>query len=112
MARYHDRKRKPGRVSEPVQVYLAQEDRATLQRLAEQLGLSMSDVIRRALSVLEQNVMDPKNHPALRLIGVIDSPDMTPLPYDPAAEHDRFLADVADPPVAPVAPTARKRRGR
>jgi hypothetical protein len=109
MARYHDRKRKPGRVSEPVQVYLTQDDRATLQTLAEQLGLSMSDVIRRALSVLEQNVMDPKNHPALRLIGVIDSPEMEPLSYDAAAEHDRFLADVADPPVAP---TARKHRGR
>ena len=109
MARYHDKPRKAARVSEPVQVYLAQDDRATLQRLAEQLGLSMSDVIRRALSVLEQNVMDPKNHPALRLIGAIDAPDLAPLPYDPAAEHDRFLADVADPPVAPA---ARKRRGR
>jgi hypothetical protein len=53
--------------------------------------------------------MDPKNHPALRLIGAIDAPDLAPLPYDPAAEHDRFLADVADPPVAPA---ARKRRGR
>lgn len=84
-------------MSEPVQVYLARDDRATLQRLAQQLGLTKSDVIRRALSVLDEHVTHPAIHPALRLIGAIDTPE-SKLPYDPAVEHDRFLADAADPP--------------
>jgi hypothetical protein len=41
--------------------------------------------------------MEPKDHPAIRLIGIIDRPETEALPYDPAKEHDRFLADVADP---------------
>lgn len=47
----------------------------------------------------------PENHPALRLIGAIDTPEPT-LSYDPAVEHDHFLADAADPP----AKTRRKRK--
>lgn len=109
MYKYHDKKpKKPGRVSEPVQVYLAQDDRASLQRLAQQLGVSMSDVIRRAIGVLEEHTMNPGNHPALRLIGAVDTPEQG-IAYDAAVEHDRYLAEMADPP--PAAP-ARKRRGR
>ena len=45
-------KRAP-RVSEPVQVYLTEPDRERLDRLAEQLDATKSDVLRRGLAALE-----------------------------------------------------------
>ena len=42
-------KKPPARVAEPVQVYLAEPDRDRLERLAEELGLTKSDVLRRGL---------------------------------------------------------------
>ena len=110
MAKRHEKR---DRVAEPVQVYLAQDDRETLRRLANQLGLSMSDVIRRAISALEESVLHPQHHPALRLIGMADKESAAPLPYDAAAEHDRYLADVADPALPVPTPAKRtRRRGR
>jgi len=109
MSSSHDRRRR--RVAEPVQVYLARHERQTLKRLADQLGLSMSDVIRRALAALEESVMHPERHPALRLIGSAGDERAPRAGYDVAAEHDRYLADVADPPVAGRA-RGKKRRGR
>ena len=58
---YHEimKKRNPsmvpkrGRVSEPVQVYLAGPDLDRLERLASRLGATKSDVLRRGLSALE-----------------------------------------------------------
>ena len=44
---------KRGRVSEPVQVYLAGPDLDRLERLASRLGATKSDVLRRGLSALE-----------------------------------------------------------
>jgi hypothetical protein len=106
MAKRHDKR---GRVSEPVQVYLARDERDTLKRMAEQLGLSMSDVIRRALTTLEQTILHPDVHPGLRLIGMADR-ETGPAPrYDVAAEHDRFLADVTDPSGRHPAKRARRR---
>lgn len=42
-----------GRVSEPVQVYLAGPDLDLLDRLARRLGATKSDVLRRGLSALD-----------------------------------------------------------
>ena len=108
MAKRHEKSR---RVAEPVQVYLAHEERQTLKRLAEQLNLSMSDVVRRAIAALEESVMHPEKHPALRLVGMVDRDAAPTPPYDPAVEHDRFLADMTDPP-ALRATAKRTRRGR
>lgn len=108
MPKRHEKGR---RVAEPVQVYLAHDERQTLKRLAEQLSLSMSDVVRRAIATLEESVMHPEKHPALRLVGMVDRETVPAPPYDPAVEHDRYLADVTDPP-APRATTKRTRRGR
>src|SRR5439155_1505634 len=52
------------RVSEPVQVYLDAVERQRLERLAEQLGATKSDVLRRGLQVLERQASDPDPHPA------------------------------------------------
>ena len=67
-APYHDimthdhERRKPGRVAEPVQVYLDQPDRARLQRLATELDATKSDVLRRALAALESSLRRPASH--------------------------------------------------
>jgi hypothetical protein len=85
------------RVSEsaPVQVYLGAEDRGRLEALADQLDLTRSDVLRRALVALEREVTDPARHPVLRIIGIAADArsDDRDLGYSPAVEHDRFLGD-------------------
>lgn len=55
MTRRHDAKR-PGRVAEPVQVYLDPADRERLDRLAAQLDATKSDVLRRGLEALESRL--------------------------------------------------------
>ncbi|MBA3342251.1 MAG: ribbon-helix-helix protein, CopG family [Gemmatimonadaceae bacterium] len=86
--------RKPRRVAEPVQVYLDPPDRSRLERLAAQLGATKSDVLRRSLEALEQQLTDPAAHPAIRIIGIASAHARRRSPgYDVAREHDRFLAD-------------------
>ncbi|MGH2609019.1 MAG: hypothetical protein ACRDHF_08000 [Tepidiformaceae bacterium] len=96
------------RVAEPVQVYLEAADQARLQRLAERLALTKSDVLRRGIEALERQVLDPAAHPALRLIGIADSETGAPAGYDPAVEHDRFLAE-RESPATPPPPRSRRR---
>jgi len=81
------------RVSEPVQVYLDAVERQRLERLAQQLGATKSDVLRRGLEVLERQASDPDAHPALQIIGLADRERVGGPAYDVAREHDRFLAD-------------------
>lgn len=45
--------RRRSRVAEPVQVYLGPADRERLDRLAERLAATKSDVLRRGLEALE-----------------------------------------------------------
>lgn len=109
MASNHDR---PGtrRVAEPVQVYLDRSDRNRLDRLCTQLGTTKSDVLRRGLAALEQQITDPGEHPTLRIIGIAGkSPPRAALKYDVAVEHDRFLADTEE---AAWRPARKPRRGR
>lgn len=96
--------RKPGRVAEPVQVYLDRTERGRLDWLSDVLGQSKSDVLRSGLEALERQVSDPKGHPALRIIGLAGL--LPPAPHDVAREHDRYLAD------AEVASWKRRPRGR
>lgn len=106
MPRRHDPPRPAGRVAEPVQVYLDRTQRMRLDRLAERLGTTKSDVLRRALEALEREVTDPADHPALSVIGMASSETVPPEAYDVAREHDRYFADVED-----GRRPARKRRG-
>jgi hypothetical protein len=54
MTNRHDKKpSRPSRVGEPVQVYLAPPDRERLERLARELELTRSDVLRRGLEALD-----------------------------------------------------------
>ena len=103
-------RRRPARVSEPVQVYLERPDAERLGRLASQLSASKSDVLRRGLEALEQQLTDPAKHPALRIIGIA-GPEAPPRAgYDVAREHDRFLAESET--ASWRGPRTRSRRGR
>ncbi len=53
MKRSHDKPGKAARVAEPVQVYLERPDRERLERLADALDATKSDVLRRGLEALE-----------------------------------------------------------
>lgn len=79
----------------PVQVYLDTGDQARLERLAGQLEVSKSDVLRRGLEALERAITDPATHPALQLIG-IGNEQPARGQRDPAREHDRVLADLEE----------------
>ncbi len=99
------------RVAEPVQVYLGAADRQRLERLAEQLASSKSDVLRRGLEALEHVLADPEHHPALRIIGLAGAVAGPPPGYDVAREHDRYLAESEKASWRGPA-RRRKRRGR
>jgi hypothetical protein len=111
----------PRRVSEasPIQVYLGPEEQERLARLAERLETTKSDVVRRGLLALEQEIADPAEHPMLQIIGMLKStkpyPDESGL--DPARDHDQYLADAEErswyesQKLTPEQP-ARRRRGR
>ncbi len=93
MTRDHDNRRRPRGVSEPVQVYLAPPEQARLDRLTTQLAVSKSDVLRRGLEALEQQLTDPSSHPALQLIGRVDDVRQGSEEMDVAREHDRYLVE-------------------
>ena|SRR5689334_6438002 len=81
------------REAAPVQVYLIADERERLERLADQLHATKSDVIRRALLALERELLSPSAHPALRLIGIADGEATGVSSRDPAREHDDVLAE-------------------
>ncbi len=98
------RRGQPHGVREPVQVYMAPQDRSRLKRLTEALGTTKSDVLRRGLEALERQLLNPEHHPVLQVIGIAGEETGRQAGYDVAREHDRYLADLEDRPSA--------RRGR
>jgi len=86
-------KHKKRSVAEPVQVYLEASDRERLERLARQFDTTKSDILRRGLAAVERELLDPANHPALRIIGLADGVSVRPASYNVAIEHDRAFAE-------------------
>lgn len=78
------------RVSEPVQVYLRPPERDRLKRLTARLDTTKSDVLRRGLEALENQLFDPGSHPALEIIGIASPADCPGV--DVARAHDEYLA--------------------
>jgi hypothetical protein len=80
-------------VREPVQVYLAPEDKQLLEELAQRTGASQAEVLRRGIRRLSAE-LEQAERPGSSLsllIGALDgSPD---LPADLAARHDDYLYD-------------------
>lgn len=98
----------------PVQVYLVPADQKRLERLADQLELSKSDVLRRGMEALEWQVTHPNAHPALQIIGLAGDAgrDDSDVGYNVAIEHDRYLADVAEAEMAEWRKERNRRRRR
>lgn len=109
MAKHHEKSTPRHRVAEPVQVYLVRDDRDRLERLAELLDATKSDVLRRGLEALERQVADPATHPALLLIGVAERESVPSAAFDVARGHDRALVESE---IASWGPARRKPRGR
>lgn len=70
----------------PVQVYLNDEDRDLLERLAERLGLSMAETLRVALRRLAAERW-AEDDPLLALAGSLESDDV---PTDLSTRHDEY----------------------
>ena len=109
------------REAAPLQVYLVADERDRLERLADQLDATKSDVIRRALLALERELQSPTSHPALRLIGIAEGEKPGLAPVDAARDHDREIAEDEEKSWTPSAPSrthrssvkaAKKRRAR
>lgn len=78
---------KPAAVREPVQVYLAPDDRDLLSRLAAESDLSMAEVLRRGLRSFAREQGGPS--PMLRFVREVAGGEW---PSDVAAHHDDILA--------------------
>jgi len=79
-----------GRVREPLQVYLAPDERALLDRVAQATGLSRAEVLRRALrqyAVESGTVRSP-------LVELILESKGEDWPADIARRHDDYLAEI------------------
>jgi hypothetical protein len=81
-------------VREPVQVYLDAPDRDRLERLTSRLEATKSDVLRRGLQALEHELSDPNQHPALRIVGILNTAGSAA--QDGARDHDHILADAEE----------------
>lgn len=82
---------KPGRVREPVQVYLDERDRALLDAVAERAAVPRSEVLRIALRRLAADLPGAARPGASlgSLIGALDAAQG--VPTDLAARHEEYL---------------------
>lgn len=78
------------RVREPIQVYLDPDERALLDRLAEDTGLSRAEILRRGLRRFATE--ETATSPMLTFAATLTAGD---LPPDLAARHDEYLGEAA-----------------
>lgn len=76
-------------VREPVQVYLAPDDSALLNRLAEETGLSKAEILRRGVKSYARE-QGGTTAPMLRFLAETSSEGF---PENVAVDHDAVLAD-------------------
>jgi hypothetical protein len=78
----------PSAVREPVQVYLAADDRDLLARLVEETGLSKAEILRRGVRSFarEHRVVSP-------MLRFATESDAAAWPEDVAKNHDAMLAE-------------------
>jgi hypothetical protein len=83
--------KRPRAVREPIQVYLDQDERAILDRVAQQEGVSRAEVLRRGLRsyAAEQNA---GTSPMLEFLEWVWQQDLD-LPSDVSVRHDDYLAE-------------------
>lgn len=76
-------------VREPLQVYLDREERALLDRMAKETGLSRAEVLRRGLQSFAAEQV-PMRSPMLEFLKRMAGVD---LPADLAERHDDYLVE-------------------
>jgi hypothetical protein len=81
--------RRSGLVREPVQVYLAPDDSALLNRLAEESGLSKAEILRRGVKSYARE-QGGAVAPMLRFLAESSA---GPWPSAVAVDHDAVLAE-------------------
>ena len=97
--------RKPRSVREPVQVYLAVDDRALLDQVSAAAGISRAEALRRGIKRLAADVLGAED-PAHTFVAEMASAAWpTGTPRDLAARHDEYLTE-------DLRAGARRRRGR
>jgi hypothetical protein len=81
---------KPSRVREQAVVYLSARDRELLERLAQETGLSRTELFRRGLRRLADEVLTDRRPGASldHLIAIADDGDA---PTDLSERHDHYL---------------------
>jgi hypothetical protein len=84
-------RKRPRAVREPIQVYLDTDERAMLDRVAGETGLSRAEVLRRGLRsyAMEQGA---GRSPMLEFMDWMKAQDFD-LPADLAERHDHYLAE-------------------
>ncbi len=80
--------RPPASVREPVQVYLAPDDRDLLKRLAAETGLTKAEILRRGMRSFARE--QGGTSPMLRFIAESAAGEW---PEAAAEKHDEILAD-------------------
>jgi len=80
------------RVREPIQVYLDSDERALLDRVAVETGLSRAEVLRRGLRSYAAGRPGAKS-PMLEFLDYMKSRTDLDLPADLAERHDDYLAE-------------------
>jgi hypothetical protein len=85
------RSEKPGRVREPVQVYLDRADKELLDEVARKAGLSRAEILRRGLRRVADEILTEKPR-GFSLNSLIDSlAGVDDLPSDLSSNHDSYL---------------------
>ena len=82
-------RKSPRRVREPIQVYLDVDERALLDRVAAETGLSRAEILRRGLRQFAAE------HPGVRspMLEFMESLRDVDFPADLSERHDDYLAD-------------------
>ena len=107
--------RPPQVVKEPVQVYLDRGDRAILDRVSAEAGLSRAEVLRRGLrsfAAQQQGGEGPMMR-FMRKMAASEWPADTP--SDLGLNHDKYLCEIymdTHEPTAPIAPRRPRRAAK
>lgn len=83
------------RVREPIQVYLSPEERAELDRVAHEEGVSRSEALRRALLTRSGAGTAPHDLASVGHLTPASARGKAPPPRKPVARLDELLAELA-----------------
>jgi hypothetical protein len=85
-------RKKADRIGEQVVVYLAPQDRALLEQMADKTGLARTELFRRGLRRLADEMLGSKKPGSSFEYLIANSGADDGLPPDVAARHDYYLA--------------------